>query len=120
MKYRRSRPEVLCKKGVLKHFAQSLKEKTCTGISFLIKLQASSLKLNLKRDSSTVFSVNLSATLNLCKQLLLKIVKKIISFGELFSGFSVISFTFFVNKVVYYDFIYKIRYVRENRGQNNT
>ena len=37
--YRSSRPEVFCKKGVLRNFAESTKT-ACARVSFLIKLQA--------------------------------------------------------------------------------
>ena len=38
--FRSSRPEVFCKKGVLRNFANS-QENTCARASFLIKLQVS-------------------------------------------------------------------------------
>ena len=47
-----SRPEVFCKKSVLR-ILQNSQENTCVRVSFLIKLQASGLQLYSKRDSST-------------------------------------------------------------------
>ena len=50
---RSSRPEVFCKKGVLRNIAK-LTENTCARVSFLIKLQASAKKQTLVQ----VFSEN--------------------------------------------------------------
>ena len=99
MKYRRSRPEVLCKKDVLKTFA-NFTRKNLYRILFLIKAAGFQSETSLKkRLRYSYFSVNFSASFsNFCKQLLLKIVKKIITFRELFHGFTVISFTFFAYK----------------------
>ena len=44
LKIRSSRPEVFCKKVVLRNFANS-EENTCARVSLLIKLQASGLQL---------------------------------------------------------------------------
>ena len=49
---RSSRPELSCKKSVLK-ISQNSQENTCARFSFLIKSQASALQLYLKRDSGT-------------------------------------------------------------------
>ena len=49
IKRRSSRPEVVCKKGVLRNFAKF----TCARVSLLIKLQASDLQPYWKRDSGT-------------------------------------------------------------------
>ena len=51
---RSSRPELFCKKGVLR-ISQNSQESTCARVSFLIKFQASCLQLYLKRDSGTGF-----------------------------------------------------------------
>ena len=37
--YRNSHPEAFFKKGILKNFAKNPQEKTCVGVSSLIKLQ---------------------------------------------------------------------------------
>ena len=50
--FRSSRPEVLCKQGVLE-ISQNSHENTCARVSFLIKLQAWGLQIYLKRDSGT-------------------------------------------------------------------
>ena len=49
---RSSRSEIFCKKDVLRNFA-NLQESTCARVYFLIKLQASDLKLYWKRDAGT-------------------------------------------------------------------
>ena len=43
--YRSSRPEVFCKKGVLKGYAKFKGKHLCQSLLFLIKLQASGLQL---------------------------------------------------------------------------
>ena len=50
--YRSSRPEVFCKKVVLRNF-ESSQENAYTRVSFLIKLEAWTLQLYLKKDSNT-------------------------------------------------------------------
>ena len=49
---RSSRPEVFCKKVVLRNLTKSTGKRTCARVPYL-KLQALSLRLYLKRDSGT-------------------------------------------------------------------
>ena len=49
---RSSRPQVFCKKGVLRNFTKFTLKNTCARVSFLVKLLAG-LQLYLKKDSGT-------------------------------------------------------------------
>ena len=52
IKRKSSRPEVFCKKGVVRNFAK-FTGKPCARVSFLMKSQASDLQLYWKRDFGT-------------------------------------------------------------------
>ena len=53
---RSSRPEVFCKKDVLRNFAKFTGNNTCARVSFLIKLQASACNFSKKEALPQVFS----------------------------------------------------------------
>ena len=50
------RPEVSCKKGILKNFTKDSPENTCVGVSFLIKLQAPPVTIFKKATLAHVVS----------------------------------------------------------------
>ena len=62
-KYRSSRPEKFCKKGVLRNFAK-FQENTCARVSFLIKLQAWNRWLLLKIYYTAFLAIFITITLD--------------------------------------------------------
>ena len=55
-KYRSSRPEMFCKKGVLKKFRKNSQENTCARASFLTQFQAEACSFIKKEALANMFS----------------------------------------------------------------